>query len=292
MYLKIEFDEIKNNIKSFDLLYSTTTTRFSRLINKGHKIMNGIGGTFSHVGIIMKGDIFPINAIIKSTKKEYKDYMIDPEKFYIFESIHTTQSECPSVTGCHIDGVQLRDFDEVLKSYFKLKNDGSMEIIGIAKLNNIARKKVDDMFKKIYSFDDNEHYDTQIKNNIYEFIQTQIKKKYNFSYIDQLYMPFHKYRLIQFIKNIKDYFYKYNDDLLCSELVGTILIKLGLLDNNINIHYIMPESFLPKSDNETYDHTKQLPVLYENPIEIINTKYIVSLVLDDIIKNVIKKFEI
>jgi hypothetical protein len=253
--------------------------------------MNGIGGTFSHVGIIIKGDIFPDNSIIKTTNDGHNDYIINKNKIYIFESIHTTHNECSSVTGCHIDGVQLRDFDKVIDSYFKLKNEGSMEIIGIAKLNGAARKIIDDKIKKTYSFEDNEHYENNFKNEIYEFITEQIIKKYNFSYVDQLYVPFHKYTLMKVIKSMKDYFYGSSNEVMCSELVGMTLIKLGLLNDKINIHHIMPESFLPKNDIETYDHTKQLPVLYDKPIEIINTRYIVSLMLDDIIMNVIKKFE-
>ena len=49
--------------------------------------MNGIGGTYSHVGIIIKGDMFPENTIIKSTEKEYEDYIIKQDKFYILESL-------------------------------------------------------------------------------------------------------------------------------------------------------------------------------------------------------------
>ena len=96
---------------------------------------------------------------------------------------------------------------------------------------------------------------------------------------------------MKLIKNVKDYFYGFKDEVMCSELVGITLIKLGLLDDKINVHHIMPESFLPKSESETYDHTKQLPVLYDKPIEIINTKYIISLMIDDIIMNVIKNIE-
>jgi hypothetical protein len=287
----MDIEELKNKIQSFDLIYSTSTTNFSKLINKSHKIANGCGGVYSHVGIVIKGDIFPENTIFKSRIDGFADYIIDPTKLYIFESVLDTKNECPCINGCHIDGVQLREFDIVIDSYFNLKSNRSMTNIAWCKLNDSSREKINKLFNghKNYCIDDNLYYinENKYKNEFSKFVCENMSIKYNFSMVDQLFIPFHSYLLIRLVKNVKDYFCGSSNELLCSELVGLTLIKLGLISADADIHKMMPENFLPKNENETYDNVKQIPVLYESPIEILNLRGVVELLLDDIITNAI-----
>lgn len=243
------------DIKSFDMLLSTTTTPFSQLIKFCQSVSNKVSHNYSHIALILKGDVFPNNAVIDG-------YKINKEKFYLFESVIYTKDECPNIFGQYYNGSQLRDFDIVMNSYnqhIKLK---SMERVGLAKLNIKTRKIIDEYF----ALEEN-------KQKFLKIIKGLLNINYNFNLIDQSYIPFHNYALIRLLKQLSDLMYKKKEKTyVCSELMGELFKQIGLLKENTNIHFILPEDFLPKSNDvnetETCDIDNEVELFYEFPASI------------------------
>lgn len=240
-------------IESFDLIVSTSTTLFSKLIQICQYISNGISKNYSHVGIIIKGNIFPKNTI-------FGCYEINPNEIYILESVMFTKNEAPNIFGKYFDGVQLRKFDIVSDSY-KKEIGKSITKFGIAKLNKNSRKHVNNIL------------DTNMKKKLVQKIDSMIGLSYNFNLIDQIFVPFHNFTFIKFLKFtsdfFKNYYYPQNKTMLCPEVVAEILIELKLLKPNIHLNYILPEDFLPKDDNTTCDADKEINLIYDNPVILV-----------------------
>lgn len=253
--MNISLNDLFSNIQSFDLLCTTSSTFFSKLIRASEYLVNGTGGVYSHVALCIKGDIFPDDYNISVGDNITK---IEKEKRYLLECIIGTRNEGPDIFGKYIDGVQLRDFDYVMKNYLKLQKEGKMITMAWCKIDDASRQKI------LSSFQDNE-----FKNNFVDFINKTMHKEYNFNFIDQMYVPFHNYFIVKKIKEFKDYYYGENNVTLCTEFVGNVLKKIKILSDDINVHHILPESFIPKNENETMDQDKQIPLIYGKPINIV-----------------------
>jgi hypothetical protein len=235
------------HFESFDLLLTTSNTLFSSLIVFCQWFCNRSTYGFSHVAIILKGDIFPDNAIIKKHK-------FDKKKLYLLECVIKTFNEGPDISQNYLDGVQIREFDIVFNNY--IINNETIRL-GISKPTLETKNKI-----KNY-FDNNVN-----KINFFNIVTDIYGKKYNYNLIDEAYIPFHNFILMRIIKWIKDivinFFYKKyknQETYVCSSLIVQILKKINLLNKNININHFLPEDFIvPKYDNQE--------LLYQVPIDI------------------------
>lgn len=248
----ITVDNLKNSIQSFDLIYSKAPTYFAELVNYFQYRLNGGGGTYSHIALCIKGDVFPDNTIFKQKDKEFK---IDKTKMYLFESDRKTQGIGPNIFDEHYDGVQLREFDITIENCVKHKHLCTR--IGYAKMNDEYRQKINDYF----SIDENK---IKFKN----FVEDSLSFAYNKNTIHHINIIYHDYKVVQYLKYINDSVFGIPKAIVCSELIGILLIHTELIENIINVKTLLPEDFLPKNDTETMDRTKQMPIMYCNVVEI------------------------
>lgn len=225
-------EEFKNNIESFDLLMSTTTSKYSRLINYVQYYIGNTAGIHSHIAICIWGNIFPDDTILSCKDKEYK---IEKNELYLFESVFDTKREATDIFGEYFDGVQIRKFDDVYSGYKKLIESKYITQLTLAKITQQNREII-----KSYFVDGNKKF--------LEFINKHIRTDYNFSIIDKLYIPFHDYTIVSKLKNINDYLYTPNNGIICSELMALIFIELKLLKEDTNVKHLMPEQFLHLCD--------------------------------------------
>jgi len=237
-------------VESFDLLYSTSNTLFSSMISLSSKISNGCGGNYTHIALCLKGDLFPLGT-------KFKNHTIDPNKMYLFESVIKTELEGKNIFGDYFNGVQLRDFDDVLYNLTQLKKNNIVKKIGIAKLNMETKLFINEYF-----------YLETNKQKFYNYINKLIGKQYNNNWIDLLYVPFHNFQIVKMLKTIKNNICGKTKGILCSELIGMIYLHIGLLDECVNLLHILPEDFLQKTEYETFDIDNEIPVFYEPIIEI------------------------
>jgi len=223
-------EELRNNIKSFDLLMSTTTSIFSKIINFAQYYIGGTEGKFSHIAICIWGDVFPDDTVLKHKELEYK---IDKNELYILESVFSTKEETTDIFGEYFDGVQIRKFNDVYQSYCKLIDSKYMTDISLAKLKNDHRNTTNSHFMN----DDN-------KKKFLEFVYKHMRIEYNFGVIDKIYIPLNNYIIISKWKDMNDYLFKPSNGIICTEIVALVFKELALLDQNTNIKNLMPEQFL------------------------------------------------
>ena len=131
------------DIESFDILYSTSNTFFSSLINIS-QTHNDLEGKYSHVALLIKGDLFDEPIIYKNKK-----YYLDKHKTYIFESVFDTNKEGKNIFNEHFNGVQIREYDEVVSNYIKL----NFKHIIVAKLKPEYRKIINNKMSVCPYFD-------------------------------------------------------------------------------------------------------------------------------------------
>jgi hypothetical protein len=166
-----------------------------------------------------------------------EDYAIIP---YIFES---TQSGIGGDGSSDADGrrylgVQLRKFDDVVESYGLMPNTK----IVIGKL------------KDEYVIDDKKLYESVVKYN---------HTRYQLNFIQLLSSIFKVLRKVRFICDV---------GIFCSELVAIVLKENGILNDAVNPKNCIPVSFVPKTEHETYDVDKKIPVLISKLIELDTIK--------------------
>lgn len=245
-------DDLKNSIQSFDLIYSKAPTYFADLVNYFQYRFNGEGGIYSHIAMCIKGDVFPDNTIFKQKDKEVK---IDKTKMYLFESDRRTYGIGPNIFDEHYDGVQLREFDTVIENCTKHKHLCTR--LGYAKMNDEYRQKINEYF----SIEEN-------KEKFKNFVEDSLSFMYNGNTIHHISIIYHDYKIVQYLKNINDSIFGAPKAMVCSELIGIVLIHTKLIENVINVKTLLPEDFLPRNDVETMDRTKQIPIMYCNVIKI------------------------
>ena len=192
---------------------------------------------YTHVGIIIMSNSFPVGSHYRLCGVDGEDYAIIP---YIFES---TQSGIggdgsSDADGRRFLGVQLRKFDDVVESY------GSKP----------KTKIVIGKLKEEYTIDDKKLYDSVIKYN---------HTRYQLNFIQLLSSIFKVLRKVRFMCDV---------GIFCSELVAIVLKENGILGDAVNPKNCLPVDFVPKNDKETYDTDKQIPVLISKLIELETIK--------------------
>ena len=75
--MSIPLENLLNEIQSFDVICTASSTTFSKLIKYSESFVNGSGGVHSHVALCIRGDVFPpntmlVNGDIDLSQKSYK----------------------------------------------------------------------------------------------------------------------------------------------------------------------------------------------------------------------------
>jgi hypothetical protein len=238
-YRTISLEKLKNEIKSFDIIYTTCDTYFSRLINIVQKYVNGTRGVHSHIAICVKGDVFPDDSVFESCDET--KHKIDKNKLYLLESDRNTTDITPTIFGNFEDGFQIREFDNSIEKYLMLNKTYSY--VSCSRLVTEHQDTLEEYFKN----EDN-------KKIFREYIQSHIHFKYNGNILDQMTRIFgHVYILTLFEKILK-YINGDEKSINCIEMVCNILKHVNVLDENIDSKLILPEDLLPKGDYMSYRH--------------------------------------
>lgn len=208
-------------------------------------------GKYAHVSFCIKGCAFPENSTFIDSVSN-KKYKIETNELYLYESVFDTKLEGTNIFENHIDGVQLRKFDDIFQNYFSLKSQNIFTEIAWVPMTSSFRYKFEEIPKQ----------------HIFNIIDKYTHIPYNKSIIDKLYVPFHTNYLIKNLKNAKDYLFGTNinnNGLLCTELIGHILIEFDLIQN-INPNTLITEDFVYDTPSS---FLKQFPKIYLEPLDIV-----------------------
>jgi hypothetical protein len=234
----IYWQDIKPYIKPLDLILFAGNECISKLIryiadtNKNKKHNNKLAGRYSHIGIVVTKNICP---------PELHKYMED-NKLYIFESTigGYLGNNIYSIDNKTKFGVQVRDLDELVKSY-----NGDIALLAHKDRNTMDKTTG---FIDVFNKYNNVNYDY----NIIALLTAGIKK-------------------LRFLRYMVDICTcrKYNNKklLFCSELVASVFSDLHLLNTTSQIHTenTLPTDFINGVDADeeiNIDHLPIIPFIY------------------------------
>jgi len=201
----MNYADIKNNIKPFDIIFFRNTSLASYLI-QFVEFMTVDDYKWSHVGVVINTDFFPIKNGIK-------------DELYILEStmsgkLNDGLNECENNTAKL--GVQVRKLDDLVRIY---NNNGQ---IAWGQLNYDKDLYNDDIKNKCIEFYNdhiNDIYEICINNLFYSCLNTNTK--INMNWLNT----------------------KTEHALFCSELITKLYKKIGILNDTINDESIAPTEF-------------------------------------------------
>lgn len=238
----IPYNDIRNSLNSLDLICFRGGNSIADFITYLEKIQGSKklryklwkkkkihipADAFSHLGIIVKSDILD-------------DPRLKPNTPYIFESTMSgfLTDGVYNIEGEVFLGVQLRNFDDVMRGYDSVIDSK----IAVARLDRSL-------------FDEADNND--IKNSF-----TEIFNKYNHipydlnpvSLLSSILKP------VRYLRCIAETTTSSTDWLFCSELVAIVYQELGLIPETINTRDVIPMDFLG------YDaDTNGVPCIVEPP---------------------------
>lgn len=220
------YEIIKSQLKSFDLIAFRGSEFVSNTISKIETFEDGTDmGKFTHVGIIIKGDIFPISS-----------HLYDPNITYLFESTMSgnLNGGVLDVNGESFLGVQLRRFDEIVKSV----NNNHKAYMALCKLKN-------------------EYYLNIDFNKWDEIYEKYNGAKYDINCIDLLASTF---KCLRWLRKICSFCCCKHEKpwMFCSELVATIYQDLKIIPDNIDARNVIPCDLIYQTNN--------FPDILEKPI--------------------------
>lgn len=253
----VPYIDVKNDMRTFDLLFFRGTDVVSNAISRIQKQKTGCGD-FTHVGIVIRGtDLMPA--------KEGEDAWLKPDILYVFESTMSGNMAdgCTDVHGESHLGVQLRRLDDVVTAYDAPPKSR------LAWCALLESKRISDDTERAIAC-----------RNIYEKYRGL---RYDLSAVDLSACAFPQMRRLRDSKaftRVRDMLSKAvysskrasnasgdDNDLIsrwqfCSELAANIYREIGALDQAVEPQNVMPIDFLPKKvGDETYDADKQVPVI-------------------------------
>lgn len=203
------YDEIRNNINSFDVFLFRGNEIVSNTISiiEKKEEQNQEAGLFTHCGIVIKGDLFA------ESSKYY-----DKNKIYIFESVLSGHfgAGIKNVDGETFFGVQLRDLDELIPAFLSQKNTH----IGWCKIlhkPHITKEEWMEIFNK-YNH-----------------------RKYDYNIIDLIASACKEIRIIRHISSF--WFHHIRSWQICSELVANILLEIKMI-KDIDPRDVIPADFI------------------------------------------------
>jgi hypothetical protein len=164
-------------------------------------------GCFSHVGMIITKDVLDIP-------------QLEPNKLYIWESTISGAlgGHIKNIDGHAFLGVQIRDFDEVIKNYCKPHT-----AVAVLKLKDrsMLNDNLKDKMKLLY--------------HKYNGI------RYEINYMQLFAAMYPKLRFLRFNFTV-------NNFLFCSELVATIFRDLGIFPIEVEPYNVIPADYVSEGD--------------------------------------------
>ena len=239
----IRYKDIKHKIKPLDLLVFRGGEVVSTAIRYLEQLKVG-NGDWSHVGLVINTELLPT---IPNGKKNHLYILESAMSGNMNDGVFTTD-------GKTILGVQVRDLEDVINGYYKMKNT----LVGWCKLkNNPYEQKPDE------SFDDYEIRFEQLQGdfkNIYNEYGTKFYDANPLSLIASLFPMF------RCLRN------KWNNNigigknwLFCSELVGLVYGKLGIID----LEELDPQDMVPVDFTSGLDKDGLIPFHKLPPIILL-----------------------
>lgn len=230
----LTYDQVAAIASPLDLLLFRGGCIFSTVIMTAEKITTGYG-KYSHAGIIVTKDVLP----------EVKE--LEEGKLYVWEStmsypLGEMTDGVPNVeTGKGKFGVQLRDFEEVLKAY--TKSEGT-EVAWCKLINNPwnskKKKRVVKTMARCYRDYGDKVYEVNILSLLASVIPCLRQARDTIEWDDE---------------EIQDFVF-------CSELAALVYRRLGLLSKEFDPSDVIPVDFLG------YD-ADGMPRLVEDPIMLL-----------------------
>jgi hypothetical protein len=221
------------NIRPFDLvLFNGGDTVSSFIERLSVRAQGKDANLFSHVGMIITKDILP-----DEVNMEYN-------KLYIFESTASGSlgGKVYNIDGKTFIGCQIRDFDEVMKSYDS--NPKSSIAIRHLKNNPLDVSNINTIQRKMAYLYGKYNY-TPYEINIMNLFEAM----------------FPKLRKLRIKRNE-------NKFIFCSELVATIYKNMGILPSTCNPADVVPSDFV------TRDLDKQVDLNIFDKIQYIFYNYL------------------
>jgi hypothetical protein len=237
----VGYDLIRESLRSGDLIFFKGTG-VSNIISKiEHKVCGGRAGQYTHIGIVIMSNDFPIGSPYRLCGIDGVDYAIIP---YIFESTQSGIGGDGSLDadGCTFLGCQLRKLDNVVRTY-----DSSPDThMAVGKL------------KSTYTIN---------KNQLYKCFLAYNGSRYQINILYLLAAAFKRLRWLRF--KLLDM------GLFCSQLVTKILIDCDVLSNTIDSRDVLPCDFIPRDDDksQTFDTDNKIPVILDDVIEFTMWTY-------------------
>ena len=251
----VSYEDIRQNIKPFDLIAFRGGDLASRLINVLEKYEVG-HGEFTHVGMVVTSDILPLcNITVDETTKEIK---LIPGKLYLYQSTFTynvpyiSDGMIDVTTGRGFFGVQLCDLEEVIPVYIINK---TTKVAYCKLLSNPWELKVGEQQESLTS------RRLQIQKDFALFFESHQGRLYE---MDPLSLLGAMFPPLRFIRDTQDQIFtslikKLNKWGLinisvdsnmtpagwqfCSELVANVYKLIGVLPDTLNSENILPITF-------------------------------------------------
>lgn len=270
----VTFEEIRDEIKPFDLIAFRGGDLASQLISVFEKYEVGVGN-FTHVGMVVTADILPFcHKPTENGKSEI--FVLDPHKIYLYQSTFTY--DVPYIvdgvqdvtTGKGYFGVQLCDMEEVIPNYISNKTtkvaycklvdnpwnpnfleDESLSSESLKVRRDLLQKEFQDFFKeyqgRMYEMDP-----ISLLSAMFPTLRTVR------DYQDKL-----TYRLIKKL-NKWGFHVKENSNYtpsgwqFCSELVANVYKLIGILPETLNAENVLPIAFFGFSNTADLVNGKSL----------------------------------
>ncbi len=239
-----DIKKFMNNLVPLDLILIQGTAAFSKLIEKGSKIIRG-SGQFTHCGLVINKKICPN---IKSK------YAIKEEELLFMEVTVSIINEVPNIeTGGVSLGAQVRILSDVLE---ELLEQGAGIAVAHLKENPYTQAAARNDNFKIEQI-------CHIISMNYEKYVTGNNSIYDLNLFSLLGTIFPSVRgLRDKIDDITSFIQDKYPWLFCSELICIIYRDLGLLDKNIDVQAYLPVDFVHPGEENVVHSIMELPPVF------------------------------
>lgn len=208
--------------RSFDILFFQGSDPLSKTLSFVMRMKTG-NGSASHVGVVVKGNLFP----------EHPN--IDPKQWYVWETTasgrmcgcYTASPVVDVVTGNGRLGTQIRPLQPVIDTYVG-------DVCWGPVLNNPTAKKEDET---------EEEYQgrmVEIKKKVAQLFGTYGDLNYDVSVVNCFYALFPACRIFRCCTSA----------MICSQLVGTFLQELDVIDKKYDPRDMVPVDFFCGVDDD------------------------------------------